>query len=260
MIFPFFQLILPVIFLIAISLRVISEYERGVVFRLGRLRGAPLTPGLHFLIFPGVVDRLVKIDLRTVTLDVPTQDVITKDSVSIRINAVIYYHVVDATKAVVTVENYNQATALMGQTMLRSVVGQTSLVELLSNQEQISETMQAILDRQTDPWGIKVTHVEIKHIDLPEGLQRAMARQAEAEREREAKIIAADAELKAADKLIEAAAKMEQHPASLQLRLLQTMVEIGVEKNTTVYFPVPMDLFEAMTTQWKRGAELTVKQ
>jgi regulator of protease activity HflC (stomatin/prohibitin superfamily) len=245
----------PIVFFILISLRVISEYERGIVFRLGRLRPTPLGPGLHFLIFPGVVDRLVKIDLRTVTLDVPTQDVITKDSVSIRINAVIYYHVIDATKAVVTVEDYNQATALMGQTMLRSVVGQTSLVHLLSNQEQISETMQTILDRQTDPWGIKVTHVEIKHIDLPEGLQRAMARQAEAEREREreAKIIGADAELQAADKLIEAAAKMEKHPASLQLRLLQTMVEIGVEKNTTVYFPVPMELFEAMTSQWKRA-------
>jgi len=227
-------------------LRILSEYERGVVFRLGRIVREPVGPGLLVLIAPPVVDRMVKIDLRTIALDVPPQDVITSDNVSIRVNAVVYYRVMDPIKAVTEIENYAFATSQMAQTTLRSVVGQCHLDDLLAKRDKINQQVQTILDDQTEPWGIKVTNVEVKNVDLPETMQRAMAREAEAERERRAKIIAAEGEFQSAQKLTEAADLMEDHPMALQLRYLQTCVEIGVEKNTTIFFPVPIDMLSKM--------------
>lgn len=228
-------------------LRVLSEYERGVVFRLGRIVSKPLGPGLVILIAPPVIDRMVKIDLRTITLDVPPQDVMTKDNVSIKVNAVVYYRVIDPIKAVVEIENFAYATSQMAQTTLRSILGQSHLDELLSNRDKINQEIQTILDEQTEPWGIKVTNVEVKNVDLPESMQRAMAKQAEAERERRSKIINAEGEFQAAQKLVEAADIMEDHPMALQMRFLQTCVEIGAEKNTTIFFPIPIDILSALT-------------
>lgn len=228
-------------------LRVLAEYERGVVFRLGRVLPKPLEPGLNFLIAPLVVDRMVKIDLRTIALDVPPQDVMTMDNVSIKVNAVVYYRVVDPIKAVLEIENYAYATSQMAQTTLRSVVGQGHLDDLLSNREHINKQLQAILDEQTDPWGIKVTNVEVKDVDLPEAMKRAMAKQAEAERERRAKVINAEGEFQAAQKLVDAASLMESHPMAMQMRYFQTCVEIGAEKNSTIFFPMPLELMKSLT-------------
>ncbi len=234
-------LIIFAIILLSSSIRVLKEYERGVIFRLGRLAGAK-GPGIIFLI--PLIDRMVKISLRTVVMDVPPQDVITKDNVSVQVNAVLYFRVVDPEKCVVEVENYLFATSQLSQTTLRSVVGQIELDELLTERDKINARLQEIIDQHSDPWGIKVSLVEVKHIDLPEEMKRAMARQAEAERERRAKIIAAEGEFQAADKLTQAAKIIETSPSALQLRFLQTLIEIGAENNSTTIFPVPIDLFK----------------
>jgi len=231
-------LVLVLLFL-ASAIRVLAEYERGVIFRLGRVIGAK-GPGLIILI--PIVDRMVKISLRLVALDVPPQDVITRDNVSVKVNAVVYFRVMDPIKAVVEVENYLYATSQLAQTTLRSVCGEAELDELLSEREKINTKLQDILDKHTDPWGIKVTTVEIKHIDLPQEMQRAMARQAEAERERRSKIINAEGEYQAAAKLAEAANIIEKHPVAIQLRYLQTLREIATENNSVTVFPVPVDL------------------
>ncbi len=228
------------LFILSLSLKVLQEYERGVVFRLGRLLKAK-GPGLIILI--PFIDRMEKVDLRVIAHDVPSQDIITRDNVSVKVNAVVYLKVIDPVKAVVEVENYFYATSQLAQTKLRDVLGQVELDDLLSNRDEINERLQAILDEQTDPWGIKVNAVELKHVDLPPEMVRAMARQAEAERERRAKIISAEGELQASTKLAEAAEVLAKNPYSLQLRYLQTLVEIASEKNfTTTIFPLPIDL------------------
>jgi regulator of protease activity HflC (stomatin/prohibitin superfamily) len=227
--------------ILARSMRIVREYERGVVFRLGRVSPENVKgPGLRFLI--PLVDRLLKVDLRTVTLDVPPQEVISKDNVTIKVNAVVYFHVFNAVDAVIQIANFYTATSLYAQTTLRNILGQHELDEILAEREKIGHALQKIIDEATDAWGVKVTAVEIKDIELPEVMRRAMAKQAEAERERRAKVIAAEGEHQSAQKLHEAAVVLEQTTAALQLRYLQTLVEIGVEKNTTVIFPVPMDL------------------
>ncbi|MEW6439513.1 MAG: slipin family protein [bacterium] len=225
--------------ILASAIRVLREYERGVIFRLGRLIGAK-GPGLILLI--PVVDKMQKVSLRLVTLDVPPQDVITRDNVSVKVNAVIYFRVMDSNKAIVEVENYLYATSQLAQTTLRSVLGQVELDELLAERDKVNDRLQEILDRHTDPWGIKVTTVEVKHIDLPQEMQRAIARQAEAERIRRAKVIAAEGEFQAAARLQEAAAIMGTQPIALQLRYLQTLTEIAAENNSTTIFPIPIDL------------------
>ena len=223
------------------SLKVLNEYERGVVFRLGRIIGAK-GPGLIILI--PVIDRMLRVDMRTVTLDVPPQDAISRDNVTIKVNAVVYFRVVDPNRAVIEVENYLLATSKLAQTTLRSVLGQVELDELLASRDSINHRLQEILDAQTEPWGVKVANVEVKQIDLPVEMQRAMARQAEAERERRAKIIAAEGELQASQKLSEAAGVMEAHPMTLQLRYLQTMNEMSSDKATTIIVPFPLDLIK----------------
>jgi len=234
-------IIVLVIFFIASAIRVLNEYERGVVFRLGRVIKAK-GPGLIILI--PVIDKMVKVGMRLVALDVDPQDVISRDNVSVQVNAVIYFRVVDPIKAIVEVENYNYAMAQLAQTTLRSVCGQAELDELLSDREKINFKLQEILDMHTDPWGIKVANVELKHIDLPQEMQRSMAKQAEAERERRAKVINADGEFQASAKLAEAAQVMDKNPIALQLRYLQTMREMSAEQNTTTIFPFPIDLFK----------------
>ena len=225
---------------------ILNEYERGVLFRLGRIPGGKdgeaLGPGLRFVIRP--FERIVRVSTRTVTMDVPPQDVITKDNISVKVNAVVYFHVVLPIAAVVRVENFLYATSQLAQTTLRAVLGQHELDDLLSERDKINAQLQAILDKQTDPWGVKVTMVEVKHIDLPPDMQRAMAKQAEAERERRGKIIAAEGEFQAAAKLGEAADIISASPSALQLRFLQTLVEVSAEKNSTIIFPIPIDLFE----------------
>jgi regulator of protease activity HflC (stomatin/prohibitin superfamily) len=235
-----FIIFLVVVFLF-LSIKILNEYERGVIFRLGRIIGAK-GPGL-IILFP-IVDRMVRIDMRTVTLDVPPQDVISRDNVTIKVNAVVYFRVIEPNRAVVEVENYLLATSKLAQTTLRSVLGQVELDELLSSRESINHRLQEILDSQTEPWGVKVSNVEVKQIDLPTEMQRAMARQAEAERERRAKIIAAEGELQASQKLAEAAGVMEQKPISLQLRYLQTMREMSSEHTTTMIIPLPMEIIK----------------
>src|SRR6476661_2022544 len=222
------------------ALRILREYERGVVFRLGKLLGAK-GPGVIVLI--PIVDRMVKMDLRVVTIDVSKQEVMTRDNVPATVDAVVYFRVIDPIAAVVKVENYWKATSLIAQTTLRSVLGQAELDELLAHRDKINQTLQEIIDRQTDPWGIKVTSVEIKDVSLPEGMKRAMAKQAEAERERRAKIVNAEGEFQAAEKMVQAAAMISKEPIALQLRFLQTMREISSEHNTTTFLPVPIDLF-----------------
>ena len=224
------------------SLNVLREYERGVIFRVGRLLPEPKGPGLIWVLWP--IDRIVRISLRTITMDVPTQDVITSDNVSVKVNAVVYFRVVDPTRAVVEVENYLYATSQLAQTTLRSVLGEVGLDDLLSQREKLNQRLQEILDLHTDPWGIKVSLVEIKGVDLPESMQRAMARQAEAEREKRAKIIHAQGEYEAAQRLSDAATKIQDQPVAVQLRYLQTLTEIGMEKNTTIVFPIPIDFLE----------------
>ncbi len=235
-------LVLFIIIILASAIKVAREYERGVIFRLGRLVLPPKGPGL-FLIIPGI-DRMLKISLRTVVMDVPPQDVITRDNVSIKINAVVYFRVVNPADAVVQVENFLYATSQLAQTTLRSVAGQAELDEILSERDKINQELQAILDRHTDPWGIKVSMVEIKHVDLPQEMQRAMAKQAEAERERRSKVIRALGEFQAAEKISQAAKVMSEYPMALQLRYLQTLAEIATENNSTTVFPIPIDLFK----------------
>jgi regulator of protease activity HflC (stomatin/prohibitin superfamily) len=237
----FLFLIIFLFILAASAIKILREYERGVIFRLGRLIGAK-GPGIFFII-PGV-DKIIRISLRLVTLDIPPQDVITRDNVSIKVNAVVYFRVVDPNKAVVEVENYLYATSQLAQTTLRSVVGQVELDELLAQREKINMQLQDILDRHTEPWGIKVSLVETKQVDLPEEMRRAIARQAEAERERRAKIIHADGEFQAAEKLAQAAHVISTNPAAIQLRFLQTLTEVATEKNSTTIFPVPIDLLK----------------
>jgi regulator of protease activity HflC (stomatin/prohibitin superfamily) len=234
-------LIVFVIMFLASAIRILNEYERGVIFRLGRLIGSK-GPGLILLI--PIVDKLQKISLRLITLDVPPQDVITRDNVSVKVNAVVYFRVMEPNKAVVEVENFLYATSQLAQTTLRSVCGQAELDELLAEREKINIRLQEILDHQTDPWGIKVTNVEVKHIDLPDEMKRAMAKQAEAERERRAKVIHATGEFQAAAKLGEAADIIFDKPIALQLRYLQTLTEVASEKNSTTIFPIPIDLFK----------------
>ncbi|MGE4579586.1 MAG: slipin family protein [Desulfuromonadales bacterium] len=239
------------LFIIIQAVQILMEYERGVVFRLGRFSSVK-GPGLR-LIIP-FVDRLVKISLRTVAMDVPPQDVITKDNVSVKVNAVLYFRVLSPEKALIEVENYLYATSQLAQTSLRSVLGQSDLDDLLSHRERINQELQNILDRQTDPWGVKVSNVEIKHVDLPAEMQRAMARQAEAERERRSKVIHAEGEFQASQKLSEAAKVMSGEPTALQLRFLQTLTEVATEKNSTIIFPVPIDLIQPFLDSRKRGA------
>jgi len=238
----FFFLIIFILILAAAAIKILREYERGVIFRLGRLIGAK-GPGIIFII-PGV-DKLMRISLRLVTLDIPPQDVITRDNISIKVNAVVYFRVLDPNKAVVEVENYLYATSQLAQTTLRSVVGQADLDELLSQRDKINLKLQDILDKHTEPWGIKVSLVETKQVDLPENMQRAIARQAEAEREKRAKIIHAEGEFQAAEKLTQAANVISVNPTALQLRFLQTLAEISTEKNSTTIFPVPIDIISA---------------
>jgi regulator of protease activity HflC (stomatin/prohibitin superfamily) len=231
--------IVLIIFFLASAIRILKEYERAVIFRLGRIIKTK-GPGLIILI--PVIDKMVKVSLRLVAMDVPSQDVITRDNVSVKVNAVIYFRVMDPTNATIEVENYLFATSQLAQTTLRSVCGQVELDELLAERDKINTQLQAILDKHTDPWGIKVTTVEVKHIDLPEEMQRSMARQAEAERERRAKVINAEGEYQAAARLAEAAGIIQEYPEALQLRYLQTMREISSESNTTTLFPIPIDL------------------
>jgi regulator of protease activity HflC (stomatin/prohibitin superfamily) len=228
------------VILLASAVRVLREYERGVIFRLGRLI-AQKGPGLIFLI--PIIDRMVRVELRTVTLNIPPQEVITRDNVPASVNAVCYFRVVDPNNAIVQVENYLMATSQIAQTTLRAVLGRAELDTLLSERDRLNDELQRIIDEQTEPWGIKVTTVEIKDVEIPQTMQRAMARQAEAERERRAKIIAAEGEFQAAEKLSQAAQKIGQHPVAIQLRFLQTLTEVGSEANTTTIFPLPIDLF-----------------
>jgi regulator of protease activity HflC (stomatin/prohibitin superfamily) len=248
------------LFLLSSLARVLREYERAVIFRLGRsaraifnLGGRGNGPGLIFLL--PVIDRMVKVSLRTVAMDVPPQDVITRDNVSLKVNAVIYFRVVDPERAIISVEDYLYATSQMAQTTLRSVLGQVDLDDLLSARDKINQQLQRIIDEHTDPWGIKVTTVEVKHIDLPQDMQRAMAKQAEAERERRAKVIGADGEFQAAAKLSEAAEVLSRFPVAVQLRFLQTMREVASERNTTTFFPIPIDLFGSILTAINGGRE-----
>ena len=230
-----------VAFFLAAAIRILKEYERGVIFRLGRVIK---TKGPGLIIIIPVIDKMVKVSLRLVVMDVPPQDVITRDNVSVKVNAVIYFRVMDPTNATIEVENYLFATSQLAQTTLRSVCGQVELDEILAEREKINTRLQGILDRQTDPWGIKVTSVEVKHIDLPQEMQRVMAKQAEAERERRAKVINAEGEYQAANRLAEAAGIIQKYPEALQLRYLQTLREISSESNSTTLFPIPIDLFK----------------
>jgi len=246
-IFNYFNYV-PVIFIVVVALmvaasavRILPEYERGVLFRLGRYAGTR-GPGLFFII-PGV-DKLIRVSLRTVVMDVPPQDVITHDNVTVKVSAVIYFRVMEPEKAIIDVENFLYATSQLSQTTLRSVLGQVELDELLANREKINRELQEILDRHAGPWGVKVSNVEVKNIDLPQEMMRAIAKQAEAERERRAKIIHAEGELQASEKLAMAATVLAQEPMSLQLRFLQTLTEIGAEKNSTIVFPVPIDIIK----------------
>ncbi len=247
---PYLITILIVVFILSQVVKILNEYERGVIFRLGRLIPSK-GPGIILLI--PFIDKLQKMSLRLVTLDVPPQDVITRDNVSIKVNAVVYYRIMEPNRAVVEIENYAYATSQLAQTTLRSVCGQAELDELLAEREKISLHLQEILDKDTDPWGIKVSKVEIKHIDLPPEMQRAMAKQAEAERERRAKVIHAEGEFQASQKLSEAAVIISQDPAALQLRYLQTLSEISTENNSTIIFPIPIDLFKPFMKKIEEG-------
>jgi regulator of protease activity HflC (stomatin/prohibitin superfamily) len=239
-------LVLLVLYVIS-SIQILNEYERAVVFRLGKLLPLPKGPGVVLVFRP--IDRYVRISLRTVVLDVPPQDIITRDNVSVKVNAVVYFRVLDPSRAVVEVENYMYATSQLAQTTLRSVLGQAELDDLLAERERLNQQLQQILDNQTDPWGIKVSAVEVKHVDLPQDMQRAMARQAEAEREKRAKIIHAEGELIASDKLAQAAGIIDRQPAAMTLRYLQTLTEIAAEQNSTIIFPLPIELIRMLRTE-----------
>ncbi|MGA8179139.1 MAG: slipin family protein [Desulfobacterales bacterium] len=245
-------IVVLIIFFLSAALRILNEYERGVIFRLGRVIKAK-GPGLIILI--PMIDKMVRVSLRLVVMDVDPQDVISRDNVSVKVNAVIYFRVIDPIKAVIEVENYSYAMSQLAQTTLRSVCGQAELDDLLSEREKINDHLQEILDTHTDPWGIKVANVELKHIDLPQEMQRSMAKQAEAERERRAKVINADGEFQAAAKLAEASEIIQDHPMALQLRYLQTMREISSERNTTTIFPFPLELFKPFLRKIDPGKE-----
>jgi regulator of protease activity HflC (stomatin/prohibitin superfamily) len=239
-------LIVPfiVVLYVVSSIKILAEYERAVIFRLGKLLPQPKGPGVTLVFAP--IDRMVRVSLRTVVFDVPPQDVITRDNVSVKVNAVVYFRVLDPRRAVVEVENYNYATSQLSQTTLRSVLGQVELDDLLSQRERLNQQLQHILDQRTDPWGIKVSAVEVKHVDLPADMQRAMARQAEAEREKRAKIIHAAGELEASEKLSQAAAVIATQPVAITLRYLQTLTEIAAEKNSTIIFPLPIEMLHLL--------------
>ncbi len=246
------MLITPPLILIAIvllylfsSINVLAEYERAVIFRLGKLLPQPKGPGLIFVFMP--IDRMIRVSLRTIVHDVPPQDIITRDNVSVKVNAVVYFRVIDPRRAIVEVENYMYATSQLAQTTLRSVLGQAELDGLLASRDQLNQQLQHILDEQTDSWGIKVSAVELKHVDLPQDMQRAMARQAEAEREKRAKIIHAEGELVASEKLAQAAAVLDRQPSAITLRYLQTLNEIASEQNSTIIFPLPLDLLRVLS-------------
>ncbi|HOC81619.1 MAG: Modulator of FtsH protease HflK [Synergistetes bacterium ADurb.Bin155] len=239
-----------ILVLLPSALRIVPEYQRAVVFRLGRYVG---TKGPGLVIVIPVIDRIYKVDLRVVTLDVPYQEVITRDNVPVKVNAVVYFRVIDPSRSVIEVENYIMATSQLSQTTLRSVVGRAELDEVLSARDKINIELQHIIDERTDPWGIKVSAVEVKELELPEGMKRAMARQAEAERERRAKVIAAEGELQAAEKLTQAALKMEDSPVTIQLRYLQTLREVAAENNSTTLFPIPIDMMRAFMEAKKGG-------
>jgi regulator of protease activity HflC (stomatin/prohibitin superfamily) len=241
---PSLVVVALVVFWLLASIKVLNEYERGVVFRLGKLLPQPKGPGLTVVVWP--IDRLVRISLRTVVLDVPPQDVMTRDNVSVKVNAVVYFRVVDPVNAVVQVENFLYATSQEAQTSLRSILGQAHLDELLAERERLGAMLQQVIDEHTDPWGVKVSQVAVKAVDLPHEMQRAMARQAESEREKRAKIIHASGELEASKQLTEAARVLQGEPASIQLRYLQTLTEIAAEKNSTIIFPVPVDMLRAL--------------
>jgi regulator of protease activity HflC (stomatin/prohibitin superfamily) len=240
--------ILIVIFIIVVyvlsSIKILAEYERGVIFRLGNLLPQPKGPGVILVFAP--IDRIVRVSLRTIVMDVPPQDVITKDNVSVKVNAVVFFRVIDPRRAIVEVENYHYATSQLAQTTLRSVLGQVELDDLLSQREQLNQRLQQILDLHTDPWGIKVSAVEVKHVDLPPDMQRAIARQAEAEREKRAKIIHAEGEYSASERLAQAAAVISSQPVTITLRYLQTLTEIATEKNSTIIFPLPIELLSLL--------------
>ena len=237
-------LVLILVAYVLLSIKILAEYERGVIFRLGKLLAEPKGPGIILVFAP--IDRLVRVSLRTIVMDVPPQDVITRDNVSVKVNAVVYFRVIDPRKAIVEVESYHYATSQMAQTTLRSVLGQVELDELLSERERLNHQLQQILDQHTDPWGIKVSSVEVKHIDLPADMQRAMARQAEAEREKRAKIIHAAGELEASEKLSQAAGVIATEPVAITLRYLQTLTEIAAEKNSTIVFPLPIEMMHLL--------------
>ena len=241
---PTLILVVVIAFYLISSIQILAEYERGVIFRLGKLLPQPKGPGVIFVFRP--IDRIVRISLRTVVLDVPPQDIITRDNVSVKVNAVVYFRVVDPRRAVVEVENYMVATSQLAQTTLRSVLGQAELDDLLAERERLNQQLQTILDHRTDPWGMKVSAVEVKHVDLPQDMQRAMARQAEAEREKRAKIIHAEGELIASEKLAQAAAVIDREPAAMTLRYLQTLTEIAAEQNSTIIFPLPIELMRML--------------
>jgi regulator of protease activity HflC (stomatin/prohibitin superfamily) len=241
---PTLILIVVLAFYLITSIQILNEYERGVIFRLGKLLPQPKGPGIIFVFRP--IDRIVRISLRTIVLDVPPQDIITRDNVSVKVNAVVYFRVIDSRNAVVEVENYMYATSQLAQTTLRSVLGQAELDDLLAQRERLNQQLQTILDNRTDPWGIKVSAVEVKHVDLPQDMQRAMARQAEAEREKRAKIIHAEGELIASEKLAQAAGVIDREPAAMTLRYLQTLTEIAAEQNSTIIFPLPVELMRML--------------
>ncbi len=252
MLYQTIVIVVLVVLFLASAIKILNEYERGVIFRLGRVIRAK-GPGLIILI--PFIDKMVKVSLRLVAMDVDPQDIITRDNVSVKVNAVIYFRVIDPTKAIIEVEDYSYAMSQLAQTTLRSVCGQAELDDLLSGREKLNAELQEILDTHTDPWGIKVATVELKHIDLPQEMQRAMARQAEAERERRAKIISAEGERQAADRLAEAAAIIDQNPVALQLRYLQTVNEMATESNSTTIFPIPIDLFRPLLRKSERGGD-----
>jgi regulator of protease activity HflC (stomatin/prohibitin superfamily) len=250
LLFVLVPILLLILLVLGATVKVVKEYERGVVFRLGRLVG-PRGPGLIILV--PFIERMQKIDLRVVTLDVPAQEVITRDNVTVRVNAVAYFRVIDPNAAIVNVTDYNRATSQIAQTTLRSVLGQSSLDDLLSEREKINERLQQIIDEQTEPWGVKVSIVEVKDVELPQTMQRAMARQAEAEREKRAKVIHAEGELEASQMLGEAADVISENPITIQLRYLQTLTEIGAEKNTTIAFPIPIQFLEGFSALSSNG-------
>ena len=248
---PILIVVLVIVFYAFSSIQILAEYERGVIFRLGKLLPQPKGPGVILVLRP--IDRIVRLSLRTIVLDVPPQDIITRDNVSVKVNAVVYFRVIDPRRAVVEVENYHYATSQLAQTTLRSVLGQAELDDLLAERDRLNQQLQTILDHQTDPWGIKVSAVEVKHVDLPQDMQRAMARQAEAEREKRAKIIHAEGELIASEKLAQAAAIIDREPAAITLRYLQTLTEIASEQNSTIVFPLPMELMRVLSSGEKKS-------